>query len=92
VRRWHSGGVPVTIDELEAVAAKGWRAPEEAPLGRWLLRAADGFTGRANSALAAKDPGMPLAEAAARVRRWYAARDLPGYHYRVAPPIAASSR
>ena len=67
----------MTIDELEAVAAKGWRAPEEAPLGGWLLRAAEGFTGRANSVLAAKDPGMPLAEAAARARRWYAARDLP---------------
>lgn len=67
----------MTIDELEAVAAKGWRAREEAPLGRWLLRAAQGFTGRANSALAAGDPGMPLAEAAAQVRCWYTARDLP---------------
>jgi ribosomal protein S18 acetylase RimI-like enzyme len=67
----------VTIDELEAVAAKGWRAPDEAPLGRWLLRAACGFSGRANSALAAGDPGAPLAEAVASVHRWYAARDLP---------------
>ena len=75
--RWHPGGVLVTIDELEAVAAKGWRAPEEALLGGWLLRAAEGFTGRANSALAAEEPGMPLAEAAAQVCRWYAARDLP---------------
>jgi ribosomal protein S18 acetylase RimI-like enzyme len=67
----------VTIDELEAVAAKGWRAPDQAPLGQWLLRAARGFTGRANSALAAGDPGMPLAGAVARACRWYAARDLP---------------
>jgi ribosomal protein S18 acetylase RimI-like enzyme len=67
----------LSIGELEVVAAKGWRAPEEAPLGRWLLRAARGFTGRANSVLAVGDPGMPLAEAVIRVRRWYAERNLP---------------
>ena len=67
----------VSIDELEAIAAQGWRAPEEVPLGGWLLRAAQGFTGRANSALAAGDPGIPLAEAVRVVRRWYAERELP---------------
>jgi N-acetylglutamate synthase len=67
----------LTIGELEAVAAKGWQAADAEPLGGWLLRAAEGFTGRANSALPAGDPGMPLAEAAATVRRWYAARNLP---------------
>jgi len=65
------------IDELEVIASKGWRAPEEEWLGGWLLRAAQGFTGRANSALAAGDPGSPLAEAVLAVRRWYAERDLP---------------
>jgi N-acetylglutamate synthase len=67
----------VTIAELEAVAALGWRAPEEASLGGWLLRAADGFTGRANSALAVGEPGLPLADALTRVCDWYAARGLP---------------
>jgi len=43
----------------------------------WLLRAAGGFTGRANSALATGDPGMPLADAVAEVSRWYTARGLP---------------
>jgi len=42
----------VSIGELEAIAAKGWRAPDEERLGGWLLRAAQGFTGRANGALA----------------------------------------
>ena len=65
------------IGELEIIAAKGWRAPEEERLGRWLLRAAQGFTGRANSALAAGEPGVPLAEAVLAVRRWYAERKLP---------------
>jgi len=67
----------ISIDELEAAAADGWRAPEEAALGGWRLRAAGGFTGRANSALASGDPGMPLAEAAGEVCRWYRARGLP---------------
>jgi len=69
--------MPVSIAEVEAVAAQGWRAPEEARLGGWLLRAAEGFTGRANSALAVGDPGLPLADALARVCDWYAARGLP---------------
>jgi len=68
--------MPPTIAELEAVAAAGWRAPEQAPLGQWLLRAAEGFTGRANSALATGDPGMPLADALTGVCDWYAARGL----------------
>jgi hypothetical protein len=69
--------VAVSIGELEAIAAMGWRAPEEERLGGWLLRAALGFTGPANSALAAGDPGMPLPEAVIRVRRWYAERNCP---------------
>lgn len=67
----------ISIDDLEAAAARSWRAPEEATLGGWLLRAAGGFTGRANSALAINDPGIPLAAAAARVCQWYRARRLP---------------
>jgi N-acetylglutamate synthase len=69
--------VTISIDELERVAVLGWRACEEDRLGDWLLRAAGGFTGRANSALAVGDPGMPLAGAVDEVRGWYAERDLP---------------
>jgi N-acetylglutamate synthase len=65
------------IEELEAEAAFGWRALEEERLGDWRLRAAEGFTGRANSALAIGDPGLSLAAATDVVRRWYQARDLP---------------
>src|ERR1700746_3740921 len=67
----------LSIGELEVIAAKGWRAPEEEWLGGWLLRAAQRFTGRANSALAAGDPGIPLAEAVPAVRPWYWGRELP---------------
>jgi hypothetical protein len=41
------------------------------------LRAARGFTGRANSALAVGDPGVPLDDALAAVGDWYRARGLP---------------
>jgi GNAT superfamily N-acetyltransferase len=65
-----------TITELERMAAGHWRGTEEERLGDWLLRAAEGFTGRANSALPLGDPGMPLEAALAAVTWWYGARGL----------------
>ena len=66
-----------SITELEHIAARHWRGTEEDRLGGWLLRAADGFTGRANSVLPLGDPGVPLDDALAAVTRWYRARALP---------------
>jgi ribosomal protein S18 acetylase RimI-like enzyme len=65
------------MTELERVAAAHWRGTEEEWLGDWLLRAAGGFTGRANSALPLGDPGLPLDDALAAVTRWYRDRGLP---------------
>jgi ribosomal protein S18 acetylase RimI-like enzyme len=65
------------ITELELVAAELWQAPVCDRLGSWLLRAAEGFTGRANSALPLGDPGLPLPAAVAAVTEWYRSRDLP---------------
>jgi len=76
----------VAVEELERIAARGWRALETEPLGDWLLRASDGFTGRANSALCLGSPGLPLDAAARRVREWYAARQLPA---RMQVPLAS---
>ena len=56
----------VSAAEVERHAVTGWRADWE-PLGEWTLRAGRGFTGRANSAHAVGDPGMPVTEAAVRV-------------------------
>ena len=67
----------ISIEDLEHAAAAGWRAGDEDWLGGWLLRAADGFTGRANSALATGDPGLPLAAAIGKVCSWYSGRGLP---------------
>jgi ribosomal protein S18 acetylase RimI-like enzyme len=79
-----------TIIELERLAAAHWRGTEEERLGDWLLRAAEGFTGRANSALPLGDPGLPLDEALAAVTRWYRARGLPPM-IAVPTPVEADS-
>jgi GNAT superfamily N-acetyltransferase len=65
------------IEDLERAAARHWQAPDTHRLGGWLLRAAAGFTGRANSALPLGDPGLPLAEAVTAVEDWYRRRGLP---------------
>lgn len=70
---------PSTADELalEAVAARGWRPEQTGEIGGWLLRAASGFTGRANSVLPLRAPGLPLDDALAAARDWYRERGLP---------------
>jgi ribosomal protein S18 acetylase RimI-like enzyme len=77
IDRHHWQVVDAEIIQLERVAARHWRGTEEEWLGDWLLRAAAGFTGRANSALALGDPGLPLDDALTAVIDWYRARDLP---------------
>jgi ribosomal protein S18 acetylase RimI-like enzyme len=72
-------GPAATYEELARVAARAWQPVESARLGEWRLRAADGFTRRANSVLPLGDPGVPLDEALAAVRRWYGERGLPAY-------------
>ncbi|WP_089098950.1 GNAT family N-acetyltransferase [Streptomyces hyaluromycini] len=72
-------GPAATYRELARVAARGWRPVESERLGEWELRAAAGFTRRANSVLPLGDPGLPLDAALAAVRRWYGERGLPAY-------------
>ncbi|MEV2249922.1 GNAT family N-acetyltransferase [Streptomyces sp. NPDC050147] len=72
-------GPAASYKELARVTARAWPPVESEPLGEWELRAAGGFTRRANSVLPTGDPGRPLDEALAYVRQWYAARELPAY-------------
>ncbi|MER7819124.1 GNAT family N-acetyltransferase [Streptomyces sp. NPDC096153] len=73
-------GTPAaSFDELARVSARAWQPVESEPLGEWVLRAASGFTRRANSVLPLGDPGIPLDDALGRVRSWYAERGLPAY-------------
>jgi ribosomal protein S18 acetylase RimI-like enzyme len=68
-----------TADELalEDIVARGWQAAETDHLGGWLLRASGGFTGRGNSVLPLRQPGVPLDEALTVAAAWYAERGLP---------------
>jgi ribosomal protein S18 acetylase RimI-like enzyme len=66
----------ISIAELERRALHGWLALHE-PLGEWTLRAAGGFTGRANSCLAVGDPGMPIEQAADRIVEFAGDNDIP---------------
>jgi ribosomal protein S18 acetylase RimI-like enzyme len=64
--------VPVDTAALERLCADAWPAVLERPLGEWRMRAAGGYTGRANSALAVGDPGMPVPRALGQVVRFAA--------------------
>jgi GNAT superfamily N-acetyltransferase len=64
------------ILELERIGNLAWPAVEVERLGDWLLRAAEGWTNRANSALPLGEAGTPLAEAAEICRHWYRERGL----------------
>lgn len=72
-------GRAASFGELTRTTARAWRPVESEWLGEWELRAAAGFTRRANSVLPLGDPGLPLDEALAAVRRWYGERGLPAY-------------
>lgn len=66
----------ISMDNLERIMVEGWPPLERAELGGWLLRAAGGFTGRANSVLPLGNPGVPLSEAVDRCESWYDERGL----------------
>ena len=69
--------VPLSIVELERIAARGWQGTTQRQLGKWLLRAGSGFTGRANSVLPLGSPGLPIALALAVATGFYQRHDLP---------------
>ena len=66
----------ISMEDLERTMVQGWQPLEHAELGGWLLRAAAGFTGRANSVLPLGDPGMAVSDAVDRCESWYDERGL----------------
>ncbi|MFD9005878.1 GNAT family N-acetyltransferase [Streptomyces sp. NPDC059582] len=72
-------GPAASYEELAQISGRAWRPVESTRLGEWELRAAAGFTRRANSVLPLGEPGLPLDEALTEVRRWYGERGLPAY-------------
>jgi ribosomal protein S18 acetylase RimI-like enzyme len=67
----------LSVVDLERIAALGWQATSSHELGDWLLRAADGFTGRANSVLPLGSPGVEIDAALSTVAEFYRSRSLP---------------
>jgi ribosomal protein S18 acetylase RimI-like enzyme len=75
------------VARLENVCADAWPARVDRPLGAWRLRAAGGFTGRANAALAVGDPGVPAPAALEAVRAFAAEHGVrPRVHVPVGSP------
>ena len=67
----------LTPESLQRLMVAGNPPIERDWIGGWLLRAAGGFTGRANSMLPLDDPGVPLGDAVDRMEAWYRTRGLP---------------
>ncbi|MFJ9368021.1 GNAT family N-acetyltransferase [Nocardia sp. NPDC101769] len=68
------------IRSLEAAAADGWPGLRRSWIGGWLLRAGDGYTNRANSAVplgGTDGPALMDTETLHRIGEWYAAHGLP---------------
>lgn len=68
---------PVDVEQLFLTTALGRPAVETSYVGRWLLRASSGWTGRANSLLPAGDPEMPVGDALKQAEAFYVDRGLP---------------
>jgi GNAT superfamily N-acetyltransferase len=64
------------IISLERIANQAWLAPEIDHIGDWLLRAAEGWTNRANSALPLGEAGMSVDDATEFCWAWYHDRGL----------------
>ncbi|WP_433557992.1 GNAT family N-acetyltransferase [Pseudonocardia xinjiangensis] len=75
------------IARLEGLCADAWPAVVDRPLGAWRLRAAAGWTGRANAGLAIGDPGMPVPAALEAVRSFAGEQAIrPRVHVPVGSP------
>lgn len=79
------------VDRLELACADAWPALVDVPLGQWRLRAAGGFTGRANSAITTGDPGRPVIDALAEVRTFAEGNGIaPAAHVVVGTPLESA--
>ena len=73
----------VSARDAELHTASLWPTIQTEPLGEWVLRTDTAPVGRlrrrGNSCLAMGEPGMPVVEAAAEIRRFYNERERPSY-------------
>jgi ribosomal protein S18 acetylase RimI-like enzyme len=84
-------GTVEEVDQLERACADMWPALVDQPLGQWRLRAAGGFTGRANSALTIGDPGVPIGTALPQVVAFARRNGIrPAAHVVTGAPVEAA--
>lgn len=67
----------VTVSDLEELMVDGWRPLEVERRGRWLLRAGEGYTRRANSCLVLGPTERETVTALDDIITWYRERGLP---------------
>ena len=65
------------IRELEHISLRAWAALESEIYDGWILRYANGYTGRANSVQPLDSSSLPLDEKMAYCENFYAERNLP---------------
>lgn len=65
------------VAHLETLCADAWPTPVDERMGAWRMRAAGGYTARANAVLALGDPGVPLPAALDAVRAFCTAHAIP---------------
>ena len=74
------------IELLERACADAWPALVDEPLGQWRMRAAGGFTGRANSTLVVGAPDRPVTRALYAVGGFAARHGIPA---RIQVPVGS---
>lgn len=65
------------IQNLEHISLRAWASLENYPYDGWILRSAEGYTGRANSVQVLDESSLLLTEKIAYCEAWYAERNLP---------------
>lgn len=66
-----------SIKQLEQISLRAWQALETETYDGWILRYANGYTGRANSVQALGTTSLPVDEKIAHCEAWYQQRALP---------------
>jgi GNAT superfamily N-acetyltransferase len=72
------------VHRIECLTLRAWPALEDVEYDGWRLRAAQGYTGRANSVAPLAAGQLDLAAKIAHCEQWYTARGLPA-KFRVTP-------
>ena len=67
---------PDAVRAAEQLAHRTWPCRDEETCGAWILRAADGYSRRANSALAIGEPPEGIPAALDHVNAWFRAREV----------------